>query len=215
MCGTFAGSGRQHLKKPKHWENNKDVHVAEQFLLKDGAEKQKVIDAFMATLPSNVKVEQVYRIQNMALWQSYAVKRQTMQASSEEPEQVEIAWLFHGTREDIAPKIIQQGFNRSFCGYNATWYGKGAYFARDAKYSSSETYSKSDSEGIQRMFLVRVAVGSYCLGVKDALTPKEKSDNTLYDTTVDDESDPKIYVCYHDGQAYPEYLVYFRQSIST
>ena len=42
-------------------------------------------------------------------------------------------WLFHGCPGDIVPKILQQGFNRSFCGKNATFYGKGVYFARDAR----------------------------------------------------------------------------------
>ena len=44
----------------------------------------------------------------------------------------ERVWLFHGTDEDTVKKIVQQGFNRSFAGKNATAYGKGVYFARDA-----------------------------------------------------------------------------------
>ena len=46
---------------------------------------------------------------------------------------------FHGTDEDTAKKIMQQGFNRNFSGLNATYYGKGVYFARDASYSASTT----------------------------------------------------------------------------
>ena len=44
----------------------------------------------------------------------------------------ERVWLFHGTDLDTIPKILQQGFNRSFAGKNATVYGVGVYFARDA-----------------------------------------------------------------------------------
>ena len=61
------------------------------------------------------------------------------------------------------------------------------------------------------MFWVRVAVGEYCKGVKDALTPDVRDGLNLYDTTVNDVKNPSIYVTYHDAQAYPEYLVKFRQ----
>merc|ERR1712146_866708 len=74
----------------------------------------------------------------------------------------ERVWLFHGTAADTVPKITEMGFNRSFCGLNATMYGKGVYFARDASYSSSTQYSRPSADGTQHMFLVRVIVGEYC-----------------------------------------------------
>merc|ERR1712196_535165 len=104
--------------------------------------KQQVVSAFMKTLGhTNVRVESVERIQNMSMWQSFAVKRQSVltrekdtaaagQATSD--SRFERVWLFHGTDEATVPKIIEMGFNRSFCGKNATRYGKGVYFARDA-----------------------------------------------------------------------------------
>ena len=62
------------------------------------------------------------------------------------------------------------------------------------------------------MFLVRVVVGQYCLGQKDQIAPDVRQGHQLYDTTVDRmTSSPGIYVTYHDAQAYPEYLVKFRQ----
>ena len=61
------------------------------------------------------------------------------------------------------------------------------------------------------MFLTRVVVGEYCLGKNDALTPDPRKGHQLYDSTVNDTSNPSIYVTYHDAQAYPEYLVKFRQ----
>ncbi|KAJ8600713.1 hypothetical protein CTAYLR_003923 [Chrysophaeum taylorii] len=98
--------------------------------------------------------------------------------------------------------VVQQGFNRSFCRKNAAANGKGVYFAREYAYSISPTYSASDNRGIQNMFFVRVGVGNYCNGARDALTPS--------DSTVDNEAYPSIYVTYHDAQAYPEYLVRFK-----
>merc|ERR1711939_23974 len=98
-------------------------------------------------------------------------------------------------------KIVNMGFNRSFCGKNATAYGKGVYFARDARYSSSKTYSMPDPQGVQRMFACRVAVGEYCHGKANVLTPDVREGNILFDTTVDDVSNPSIFVTYHDAQA--------------
>merc|ERR1712188_247182 len=111
-----------------------------------------------------------------SMWQSYAVKRQTIISREKNSKDVasqrcERKWLWHGTNAEVIPKIIQQGFNRSFCGRNATFYGKGVYFAKNSSYSSSPTYSTPDANGVQHMFACRVVVGEYCRGVKDALTP--------------------------------------------
>ena len=112
----------------------------------------------------------------------------------------------------MAPKIVEQGFNRSFCGRNATVYGKGVYFARDARYSAQPQYSERDAHGHQHIFACRVVVGEYCLGKCDARTPDERSGHTLYDSTVNNLGSPSIFVTYHDAQAYPEFLIKFTTS---
>jgi hypothetical protein len=89
--------------------------------------------------------------------------------------------------------------------------GKGVYFARDASYSSSTTYSRPNNKGEQHMFLCRVTIGEYCLGKNDALTPDVRKGAMLYDSTVNDMANPGIFVAYHDAQAYPDYLVKFSQ----
>lgn len=131
-------------------------------------------------------------------------------------DRFEKKWLFHGTNIEVRDKICQQGFNRSFCGKNATFYGKGVYFARDAKYSAHPTYAVPDRNGFQYLMACRVVVGEYCRGKKDALTPDVRDSKTLalYDSTVNNMSDPSVYVTYHDAQAYPEYLVTFKQQDS-
>ena len=60
-----------------------------------------------------------------------------------------------------------------------TLYGKGAYFARDASYSSSTTYSRPNAQGVQHMFLARVVIGEYCRGVQNALAPPVNLTRTL------------------------------------
>ena len=61
---------------------------------------------------------------------------------------------------------------------------------------------------------MRVVVGAWSKGVKDALTPdvRDARRNLLYDTTVDNMADPSIFVTYHDAQAYPEYRIRFNQA---
>ena len=74
---------------------------------------------------------------------------------------------------------MPQGFNRSFCGKNATMYGKGVYFARESEYSARTAYSVPDKHGVQYMFLCRVVIGEYCQGVQDALTPAVRTPSAI------------------------------------
>jgi len=207
------------LKPPSTWGKMADPMTAELTKLPEGGEKQGVVAAFMKTLKPNFQVIDVQRVQNMSMWQSYAVKRQTIVMRekkavgdvADDASRCEKVWLFHGTDQDTVPKIFQQGFNRSFCGKNMCRYGKGVYFARDASYSATTTYSCPNDKGIQHIFLCRVVVGEYCLGKNNALTPDVRTGHQLYDTTVNDMHSPGIFVTYHDAQAYPEYLVRFKQ----
>jgi poly [ADP-ribose] polymerase 10/14/15 len=66
------------------------------------------------------------------------------------------------------------------------------------------------------MFLCRVAVGDWSKGTNGQLTPDPKPDNKLelFDSTTDNVGNPSIFVVYNDAQAYPEYLVSFKQPTS-
>ena len=76
------------------------------------------------------------RVQSIALWQSYAVQLAQMKAREADradvnpahaikPDSCERRWMWHGTRAEVAGKIVAQGFNRSFAGHNAVMYGRG------------------------------------------------------------------------------------------
>ena len=128
------------------------------------AEGKRIVDAFHKTTSRHrCTITKLERIQNVAQWQSYAVKRiQIMHRNGEgdttamDESLLEIPIAFHGSDQDTVPKIIQQGFNRSFCGKNAVRYGKGVYFARDSSYSSNDTYSRPDADGVKRMIVCKV-----------------------------------------------------------
>jgi poly [ADP-ribose] polymerase 10/14/15 len=65
------------------------------------------------------------------------------------------------------------------------------------------------------MFLARVVVGDFCQGKMPNMAPPRPrpgaiDSDELCDSTVDDETDPTIFVIYNDAQQYPEYLITFR-----
>lgn len=169
------------LDAPPHWDDITDPTLAQKHQIKKGEpEYHKLVDSFMSTLapPSfskKVNIVKVERIQNLAMWQSFVVKRQTIcyretdgdtdaEIQRKARERFEKSWLWHGCSFEVVDKILQQGFNRSFCGKNATAYGKGVYFARDAAYSAYPLYSAPDPKGHQHIMACRVVVGEYCRG---------------------------------------------------
>lgn len=80
----------------------------------------------------------------------------------------------------------------------------------DAKYShhyTSESYVKS-------MFVVRLLVGKYTKGSPDYRRPpsKDGGDINFYDSCVDNDRQPSIYVVFDKAQIYPEYLLQYRDN---
>ena len=123
---------------------------------------------------------------------------------------------------EVVDSIICGGFNRSYAGKNATVYGPGSYFARDASYSARHTYSPPDANGHKRIFMCRLALGA-STGVEPGYTDKEppvRDPERLlgvgvlrYDTTTNKKYDAngvaEIMVAYKDNQACADYLVTF------
>ena len=135
--------------------------------------------------------------------------------SRQQPRGANEMQLFHGTDKLTKFKINSNSFNRSFCGKNATAYGQGVYFARNASYSICDTYSRPDEQGNKYMYLARVLAGEFCKGDSSMRMPppqSSESDLLLFDSTVDRLDRPSMHVVYHDAQAYPEYLLTIRRA---
>ena len=112
-------------------------------------------------------------------------------------------YLFHGTRDQYVEAICRQGFDFRLSGMSSgTSYGKGSYFARDASYSLR--YSDCN-----KMFVARVIIGEFVKGLPSYTRPPlrdaAKFDN--YESCVNNEINPSIFVIFDNIQAYPEYLV--------
>jgi len=154
------------------------------------------------------------------------VRREKKRMKAERPaldvDKIEYKWGFHACAAEVVENIISGGFNRSYAGKNATFYGPGCYFARDASYSARNTYSPPDAQGMKRIFLCRLALGAH-VKVDYGYSGKEppvRDDTRLlgvgtlqYDTTTDGRMDDKgiaqVMVAFKDNQAIPEYLVTF------
>ncbi|XP_061089953.1 LOW QUALITY PROTEIN: protein mono-ADP-ribosyltransferase PARP14-like [Conger conger] len=159
-----------------------------------------------------VKPPQIQRIQHQEQWRKYAVSKQAL--DKKYPKSDNEQFLYHGTTKDICQKINKNGFNRSFCGRNATTYGCGTYFAKEAHYSCHDQYSTPDGNGHKYIYRARVLTGKPCLGLQGMKAPSPVDPNNLqaglHDCAVDKLQNPFIFVIFCDSGAYPEYLITFK-----
>ncbi|XP_036072612.1 protein mono-ADP-ribosyltransferase PARP14-like isoform X2 [Oryzias melastigma] len=197
---------------PLYWDNMTANESMKVVPLRQSSKEYKLVkEAFKMTARQTViKIE---RLQNIHLRRAYeaqkkhiAFKNATLGGESENT-------LFHGTSHENCNSIMNNGFNRSFAGQNATAYGEGTYFAVNASYSAQSTYSKPGADGSQLMFVVRVLTGVYAQGQKGMKVPplrNAQQPNERFDSVVDDINNPSMYVVFHDDQAYPDYLITFK-----
>ena len=90
-------------------------------------------------------------------------------------------------------------------------YGNGVYFATTAAYSMA--YAFPDTNSLKYMYLARVSVGVFAKGQKGLRVPPPLCPDVpevLYDSVVDDDNNPKVFVVFRDFQCYPEYLITFK-----
>lgn len=103
--------------------------------------------------------------------------------------------------------------NNKFVPHTGAAYGDGVYFAKDASYSL--TYSQPGPNDERCMYLARVLVGKYTAGEQRLKKPPPKDPSTpeiLFDSVVNREEDPKIFVVFNDYHVYPKYLITFEKT---
>ena len=84
------------------------------------------------------------------------------------------------------------------------------YFATNASYSNG--YAVKDANGFQHMYLSKVLTGVFTRGNPAMLVPPPRDPNNKavkFDSVVNNENSPKIFVIFTDSQAYPEYLIQY------
>eukprot|EP01084_Bolivina_argentea_P280200 479176_1 len=170
----------------------------------------EIIDKFDASsnqfcVPYNI--ETIYSVQNKYLWKHYQFQRE-LHSEALGKNKLNERYLFHGTEYSATQKITVQGFLRDHGKIMA--YGKGTYFAKNA--SMSIDYSPSDDDDYQWMFLCAVILGESICGRRSYNVPPTKPNSSVhYESMVDDETFPKIFVISKDYQAYPLFLIKFKQ----
>ncbi|XP_044293868.1 protein mono-ADP-ribosyltransferase PARP14-like [Varanus komodoensis] len=202
--------GRLCAAFPNEWEDMKGNRVKAVVLQAMSQEYKDLEAKFQLSCPS-YKIEQIERIQNPFLWQSYQAKKEDMVRKNGHHNNEKN--LFHGTPYSTVIPINNTGFNRSYAGKNAAMIGNGTYFAVNASYSAQDTYSTPDSSGKKYMYVARVLTGDYCVGKHGLITPPSKNVGgfDLFDSVTDNMANPSMFVIFHDAQAYPEYLITFRK----
>jgi len=196
LCEKFHG----------RWDDVIDkLHARMVLLHPDSQECKSVATLFHKSCPATIL--SIERVQALSLWEGYQLKRVQMMSLAASPNEMT---LFHGTQKDIIPRINQVGFDKGFS--KVAYYGNGVYFALNASYSASKTYSAPDSQGIQRMYLAFVLVGTFTKGEQGMVAPPPvpNEQHILCDSVVDNVAKPAVFVVFKDNQAYPAYVISFK-----
>ncbi|XP_062860334.1 protein mono-ADP-ribosyltransferase PARP12-like [Trichomycterus rosablanca] len=191
---------------PAHWDRGALPSFSYQLVSVSNTEAEfvKVEKLFKQTMP-NHKIVSMQRNQNISLWKVFQWQKEQMKERNGGRD-VNERLLFHGTSESLIDAICDQNFDWRICGKHGTLYGKGSYFARDASYSDG--YSQSVNSTMKKMFVARVLVGHYTCGSSTIVRPPAKTTGKdLYDSCVDDISNPSIFVIFEKYQIYPEFII--------
>ncbi|KAL8581665.1 hypothetical protein ACOMHN_049221 [Nucella lapillus] len=206
---------KHEVQMPETWEQHSPKDMTKFVPLQPTSlEFATVATNFMATIGDRqMTIVEITRIQNQVLYQQYQLKKMQMETQNHAVADVcNERLLWHGTAKNATDNINNYGFNRSYCGKNATVHGQGVYFAKTSHYSARELYSPKDEDGKRYMYQSKILVGVSCLGDQSMRVLPARDGNVMYDSACDDVSDPGIYVIFLDMQAYPEYLITFKNA---
>ncbi|XP_060758870.1 uncharacterized protein LOC132869609 isoform X1 [Neoarius graeffei] len=207
---TKPAPNRQMKTLPSHWNKAQTPEVGYKKLkLESDSSEYSGIERLFKTTMRGFSIQQIERIQNKALWEVFQWQKDQMKKNNTGKNVAE-KQLFHGTDSKHVDAICYNNFDWRICGTHGTAYGKGSYFARDAKYSHSYTGDSTT----RCMFVCRVLVGDYIVGHSSYTRPpsKDGGDTIFYDSCVNDVHDPSIFVVFEKHQIYPEYLIKYSET---
>nr|XP_039249569.1 protein mono-ADP-ribosyltransferase PARP14-like [Styela clava] len=191
---------------PANWSSMPDGQNVKRVELSEiSHEYLDVKRKFEESQPSYSKLIKIERVQNKLLYSQFKDRRNAKKAEFAGQNKVITRQLFHGTSFDIVDNICDRGFDRNFSGKNGTAYGSGVYFAVKSQYSVG--YCRGPTK---YMFFSEVITGDYIYGNSSYKAPPEKSQSTRYDSCVDNQSSPNIFVVFSDSSVYPSYIITFQ-----
>lgn len=203
--------------EPSYWDqmpmdsNGKEVDVHIVTLEASSEEYKDVESKFNVSMRKGSNYSQIvsiHRVQNTIIYNQYVTKKKEMIKRNPSGHKNE-SQLWHATCANNVSSINSLGFNHIFQGVHGIVYGKGVYFARDAVYSNK--YCCPDSNGHKFIYFTWVLTGEYTVGTSKMALPPPKNTSSephvLFDSTVDNQTNPALYVIYNDSQNYPAYLI--------
>ncbi|XP_041371316.1 protein mono-ADP-ribosyltransferase PARP15-like [Gigantopelta aegis] len=197
---------------PPEWNPmNKDDFVMYVQVPPGTKEYDSVIQNFTSTLDQAITIVKIERIQNRTLYCQYHVMKDRFCGQNQGIQNERILW--HGTSSNAITSINTFGFNRSYCGKNATRFGQGVYFATKSSYSINDRFAVRDADGYKYVYQASVLTGEFTLGNPDFKVPPVKPNSAShirYESVVDNPNNPSMFVIFHDTQAYPQYLITFK-----
>lgn len=194
---------------PEYWDKTQILPTGHKCISLQSSlsEYKEIHDLFCQTM-KGFDILKIERIQNKAVWEAFQLHK-TQLKDKNNGQQVTEKKLFHGTNPSLVDTICSTNFDWRVNGVNGTVYGQGSYFARDAKYSHSYT----GTSDVRFMFVSRVLVGEYTKGRPEYRRPPSKDGGNvnLYDSCVDDVTNPSIFVVFEKQQIYPEYVLQYSE----
>ncbi|KAJ8311166.1 hypothetical protein KUTeg_011283 [Tegillarca granosa] len=173
---------------PNHWVNMNDEEEEMKRVLIQRSEKE-YMDVFKVFVSSLVVV-----------WIDVLNRKKLRMEKQNKADGVNELQLFHGTCAENVDPISRTNFDwRLYGSAVGSIYGKGSYFAADAKYPDSG-YAQKDK--------ALNGSGKFTAGESDLRRPPPidpaSSKGRLYDSTVDNPNSPRIYCIFDNSQYYPE-----------
>ncbi|XP_037802329.1 LOW QUALITY PROTEIN: protein mono-ADP-ribosyltransferase PARP12-like [Penaeus monodon] len=192
---------------PEDWE---DMQPKERMRLVDLDPNSNEYEDVITLLKDDTykaKVQKIQRNQNPYLWKTFQIKKEEMITQYGDEASVKMTDLFHGTKHDIVSNICKENFDFRLHGENTghIW-GKGSYFGNNITYCYR--YCRPDQAGLRYLFVAKVLIGTITRGDKELKRPPmNTATGSLFDTTVDDEAQPTIFVKYDKQEYYPYYVI--------
>mgnify|MGYP002624222266 CR=1 FL=1 len=143
---------------PKYWDLRLQEHMELINIPQDSLEFAEIIALFLMTMPTCV-ITKLERVQNRYLMEHYLNMLQNLHSMRPEQRLTRML-LFYGTKNTDPSEIyasFDMGFDLQYV--NADQYGRGFYFAIDAK--SSHPYAYKTNNNTYKLLIVDVLVGKF------------------------------------------------------
>ncbi|XP_063073843.1 protein mono-ADP-ribosyltransferase PARP12-like [Engraulis encrasicolus] len=201
----FQNASEQYSSIPIYWDPKLLPTVGyERIMLETSSPEYSTVFSLFNRTMAGWNILSIERIQNLHLWKFFKLQKDNMKTKA--GKDVDERLLFHGTNCQYVDAICRDNIDWRMCGKNGTRYGKGSYFARDAKYSNSYT----DKLGPKSIFVCRVLVGDFTTGERTFKKPPLKDEQYRFNSCVDNIDQPGIFVIFEKSQIYPEYLIQYQ-----